>query len=48
MVTWVLFAHKDGKWEFKGFTPHDELVSEFEEMAEEEGYDKVETFCLEG
>jgi hypothetical protein len=32
MITWALFAYRDGKWHFEGFTPHDEVSVEFEEV----------------
>jgi hypothetical protein len=38
-MTWVLLRkalNKDSKWEFCGFTPHDEFATEFEELNQEE------------
>lgn len=31
-LTWAMFAYRDGRWHFEGFTPHDELTVEFEEV----------------
>ena len=32
-LTWALFAYRDGTWRFAGFTPHDEVATEFEEVS---------------
>lgn len=36
-VTWALFEFSAGagEWNFAGFTPHDEVATEFEEMCAE-------------
>lgn len=38
-VTWALFEFSAdaGEWNFAGFTPHDEVATEFEEMCAENG-----------
>lgn len=51
MDTWALFSKKNGQWEFKGFTGHEELVSEFEDelggdFDEEAGEVRI-SICLE-
>jgi hypothetical protein len=48
-VTWALFARKQDGWQFKGFTEHDEVACEFEEMAsEDDEVQAVHVTCLEG
>jgi hypothetical protein len=51
-MTWALMRRRrdDRKWEFCGFTEHDEKAAEFEEdmlLEQKEKYDRVETFRLE-
>ncbi len=45
-VTWAMFMWEEDHWKLASMTPHDEIVTEFEEVAEETNI-PIQVVCLE-